>query len=66
MSKNPPNFHLRILGKLSNGLRVKTNVTFQRHELLKRKQSKKESWEQLKEVLADMAEKRDIFGGEDK
>ena len=43
----------------------KTNVTFERHKLLKRKQRDRESLEQFWGALAEMAKKCDISAGEE-
>ena len=43
----------------------KTNVTFERHKLLNRKQRDRESLEQLWGALAEMAKKCDITAGEE-
>ena len=43
----------------------KTNVTFERHKLLNRKQRERESLEQLWGALAEMAKKCDIAAGEE-
>ena len=42
----------------------KTNVTFERHSLLNRKQRDRESLERFWGVLAEMAKKCDIAAGE--
>ena len=43
----------------------KTNATFERHKLLKRKQRDRESLEQIWGALAEMAKKCDIAAGEE-
>ena len=54
-----------FLDYLATAFVRKTNITFERHKLLNRKQRDRESLEQFWGALAEMAEKCDIAAGEE-
>ena len=53
------------MGILATAFVRKTNVTFEKHKFLNRKQRDRESLEQFLGVLAEMAKKCDIAAGDE-